>query len=48
MAAIDGNDCEATYSGNTHSKKHHVFEVTTPSNTPAEPIMPPQCACAGF
>ena len=26
QTAIDSNDCEATYSGNTHSKKSNVFE----------------------
>ena len=26
QAALDSNDCEATYSGNTHHKKQAVFE----------------------
>ena len=26
QAALDGNDCEATYSGNTHHKSVAVFE----------------------
>lgn len=26
QVAIDGNDCEATYSGNTHNKRSMVFE----------------------